>query len=157
MPLLLTIYISLRCKGRGHSSLVGEHDLSALHDAEGPGHDHLGWAHCVDEGEKRVLFFLSFVLCSVLTFLILISSQNVFFLRHIPPKSSSTVPVRQCFFHLRQRAEARQIFGGNAYTRSGLGEKAERLYRDVGAYAIPGGSEEILLDLAIRQGNKSKL
>ncbi|CAK9009823.1 unnamed protein product [Durusdinium trenchii] len=53
--------------------------------------------------------------------------------------------------------EARQIFGGNAYTRSGLGEKAERLYRDVGAYAIPGGSEEILLDLAIRQGNKSKL
>ncbi|CAE7275962.1 apdG [Symbiodinium sp. CCMP2456] len=53
--------------------------------------------------------------------------------------------------------EARQIFGGNAYTRSGLGERAERLYRDVGAYAIPGGSEEILLDLAIRQGNKSKL
>jgi len=53
--------------------------------------------------------------------------------------------------------EARQIFGGNGYTRSGLGEKVERLYRDVGAYAIPGGSEEILLDLSIRQGMKSKL
>jgi len=53
--------------------------------------------------------------------------------------------------------EARQIFGGNAYTRTGLGEKVERLYRDVGAYAIPGGSEEILLDLAVRQANKSKL
>ncbi|CAE7276093.1 apdG [Symbiodinium sp. CCMP2592] len=51
--------------------------------------------------------------------------------------------------------EARQIFGGNAYTRSGLGERAERLYRDVGAYAIPGGSEEILLDLAIRQERSS--
>jgi len=53
--------------------------------------------------------------------------------------------------------EARQIFGGNAYTRSGLGEKVERLYRDVGAYAIPGGSEEILLDLSVRQAAKSKL
>jgi len=53
--------------------------------------------------------------------------------------------------------EARQIFGGNAYTRTGLGERVERLYRDVGAYAIPGGSEEILLDLSVRQGMKSKL
>lgn len=53
--------------------------------------------------------------------------------------------------------EARQIFGGNGYTRSGLGEKVERLYRDVGAYAIPGGSEEILLDLSVRQASKSKL
>jgi len=53
--------------------------------------------------------------------------------------------------------EARQVFGGNAYTRSGLGEKVERLYRDVGAYAIPGGSEEILLDLSVRQGLKAKL
>jgi len=53
--------------------------------------------------------------------------------------------------------EARQVFGGNAYTRSGLGEKVERLYRDVGAYAIPGGSEEILLDLSVRQALKSKL
>ena len=79
-------------------------------------------------------------------------------------------------------AQARQIFGGNAYTRNGLGERAgstaqrhaaaqpnkrspprrelfaeaERLYRDVGAYAIPGGSEEILLDLAIRQARPKK-
>lgn len=27
----------------------------------------------------------------------------------------------------------------------------ERLYREVRAYAIPGGSEEILLDLGVRQ------
>ncbi len=30
-------------------------------------------------------------------------------------------------------------------------EQVERLYRDVRAYAIPGGSEEIMLDLSIRQ------
>jgi alkylation response protein AidB-like acyl-CoA dehydrogenase len=53
--------------------------------------------------------------------------------------------------------EAMQVFGGNGYTRSGLGEKVERLYRDVRAYAIPGGSEEILLDLSIRQAMKAKL
>jgi len=57
--------------------------------------------------------------------------------------------------------EASQIFGGNSYTQSGMGEKIERLYRDVRAYAIPGGSEEILLDLGVRQAvkqmNKSRL
>jgi alkylation response protein AidB-like acyl-CoA dehydrogenase len=37
--------------------------------------------------------------------------------------------------------EAAQIFGGLAYTRGGQGEKVERLYREVRAYAIPGGSE----------------
>ena len=50
--------------------------------------------------------------------------------------------------------EASQIFGGNSYTQNGLGEKIERLYRDVRAYAIPGGSEEILLDLAVKQALK---
>jgi len=38
-----------------------------------------------------------------------------------------------------------------SYTRGGQGAKIERLYRDVRAYAIPGGSEEIMLDLSIRQ------
>lgn len=47
--------------------------------------------------------------------------------------------------------EAAQIFGGLAYTRGGQGEKVERLYREVRAYAIPGGSEEIMIDLGIRQ------
>jgi alkylation response protein AidB-like acyl-CoA dehydrogenase len=50
--------------------------------------------------------------------------------------------------------EASQIFGGLAYTRGGQGEKVERLYREVRAYAIPGGSEEIMLDLGIRQAVK---
>ncbi|KAI8976006.1 acyl-CoA dehydrogenase/oxidase [Pilobolus umbonatus] len=50
--------------------------------------------------------------------------------------------------------EAAQIYGGLAYTRGGQAEKVERLYREVRAYAIPGGSEEIMLDLGVRQSMK---
>jgi len=50
--------------------------------------------------------------------------------------------------------EAAQIFGGLAYTRGGQGEKVERIYREVRAFAIPAGSEEIMLDLGIRQAMK---
>lgn len=50
--------------------------------------------------------------------------------------------------------EAAQIFGGLAYTRGGQGERVERLYREVRAYAIPGGSEEIMTELGIRQSLK---
>lgn len=50
--------------------------------------------------------------------------------------------------------EATQIFGGLGYTQGGKGGKVERLYRDVRSLAIPGGSEEIMLDLSIRQNLK---
>mmetsp|Transcript_83497 Transcript_83497/g.183525 ORF Transcript_83497/g.183525 Transcript_83497/m.183525 type:complete len:449 (-) Transcript_83497:402-1748(-) len=50
--------------------------------------------------------------------------------------------------------EAAQIFGGLAYSRGGQGEKVERLSREVRAMAVPGGSEEIMLDLGIRQSKK---
>lgn len=50
--------------------------------------------------------------------------------------------------------EAAQIFGGLSYSRGGQGGKIERLYRDTLAYKIPGGSEEIMLDLSIRQSLK---
>lgn len=50
--------------------------------------------------------------------------------------------------------EAAQIFGGLAYTRGGQGEKVERIYRDVLAYKIPAGSQEIMIDLAVRQAMK---
>jgi len=43
-----------------------------------------------------------------------------------------------------------QIFGGSGIVREGRGRRVERLYRDVKAQAIPGGSEEILEDSAIR-------
>ena len=50
--------------------------------------------------------------------------------------------------------EAAQVYGGLSYTRGGKGEKVERLYREVRAYAIPAGSEEIMLDLGVRQALK---
>merc|ERR1719493_34139 len=50
--------------------------------------------------------------------------------------------------------ESAQIFGGLSYTRGGQGEKVERLNREVRAMAVPGGSEEVMLDLGIRQSKK---
>jgi len=47
--------------------------------------------------------------------------------------------------------EASQVFGGASIVREGPGRVVERLYREVRASAIPGGSEEVLLDLAARQ------
>lgn len=46
--------------------------------------------------------------------------------------------------------EAAQIFGGSSIVREGRGKVVERLYREVRGAAIPGGSEEILLDFAVR-------
>jgi len=44
--------------------------------------------------------------------------------------------------------EAVQILGGNGFMR---GNKVERIYREVRVFAIGGGSEEIMRDLAARQ------
>ncbi|KAI1001215.1 Acyl-CoA dehydrogenase [Podosphaera aphanis] len=63
-------------------------------------------------------------------------------------KAQSTITFEFC------AREASQIFGGLSYSRGGQGSKIERLYRDVRAYAIPGGSEEIMLDLSVRQSLK---
>ncbi|KAI8924150.1 acyl-CoA dehydrogenase/oxidase [Entophlyctis helioformis] len=63
-------------------------------------------------------------------------------------KAQSTQTMEFC------AREAAQIFGGLSFTRGGQGEKVERLYREVRAYAIPGGSEEIMLDLGVRQSLK---
>ena len=46
--------------------------------------------------------------------------------------------------------EAVQIFGGLGYTRGGSGGKVERVYREVKAMAIPGGSEEIMMDFGVK-------
>lgn len=54
--------------------------------------------------------------------------------------------------------ESIQVFGGLGYSRGGQAEIPERLYRDCHALAIGGGSEEVLLDLGVRQSMKmSKL
>ncbi|CAK9008553.1 Acyl-CoA dehydrogenase AFT10-1 (AF-toxin biosynthesis protein 10-1) [Durusdinium trenchii] len=47
--------------------------------------------------------------------------------------------------------EASQILGGRSYLRGNhIGGRIERSYREVRVYAIGGGSEEIMLDLAAR-------
>ncbi|GIJ86787.1 hypothetical protein Asppvi_005682 [Aspergillus pseudoviridinutans] len=43
------------------------------------------------------------------------------------------------------------LFGGAGFTASGQGELVEAILRDVPGARIPGGSEDVLLDLAVRQ------
>lgn len=50
--------------------------------------------------------------------------------------------------------EACQVMGGIAYTKGGQGGRVERLYREVRGTAIPGGSEEIMADIGMRQSLK---
>lgn len=59
------------------------------------------------------------------------------------------VEATQCLEYCAR--EARQIFGGRAYVKGGRAAKVERIYRDVSALAVYGGSEEIMIDLASRQ------
>jgi len=68
-----------------------------------------------------------------------------------------SIPINVSFFKTEATQcmefcarEASQIFGGRSYVRGGRGGRIERIYRDVRAYAIYGGSEEILLDLGMR-------
>lgn len=72
-----------------------------------------------------------------------------------PPPSNSVPGINNSFNHFNYQVgkkilmvmcrEASQIFGGLAYTRGGQAEKVERIYREVRAYAIPAGSEEIMV------------
>jgi alkylation response protein AidB-like acyl-CoA dehydrogenase len=56
--------------------------------------------------------------------------------------------TRSCELCVRESA---QIFGGAGYVRGGVGQRVERAGRDVRGAVIPGGSDEILADLAVRQ------
>ena len=47
--------------------------------------------------------------------------------------------------------EAQQILGGAAYNKSGKGARIEQIGRDVRVHVVGGGSEEIMLNLAVRQ------
>ncbi|KEF55457.1 acyl-CoA dehydrogenase [Exophiala aquamarina CBS 119918] len=55
----------------------------------------------------------------------------------------------RCLEHVCR--EARQIMGGAGYTKTGKGARIEQISRDVGVHVIGGGSEEIMVDLAVRQ------
>ena len=47
-----------------------------------------------------------------------------------------------------------QCLGGIGLTRGGQGERVERVYRDISAITIPGGAQNIMLDLGVREGLK---
>jgi acyl-CoA dehydrogenase len=47
--------------------------------------------------------------------------------------------------------EASQVLGGAAYLRQGKGQLLERLVRELRVTVVGGGSEEVMLDLAMRQ------
>jgi len=54
----------------------------------------------------------------------------------------------RCFEYCAR--EASQVLGGNSCIRGGVGDRIERLYREVRCNAIAGGSEEILLELGTK-------
>lgn len=43
------------------------------------------------------------------------------------------------------------VHGGNGYTLTGKGQLVEKIYRDVPGARIPGGSEDVMFDLGVRQ------
>ena len=47
--------------------------------------------------------------------------------------------------------EAQQVFGGNGYSRGGVGGDVEQISRDLRMMVVGGGSEEILNDLAYKE------
>lgn len=51
-------------------------------------------------------------------------------------------------------SEAVKLFGGMGITQSGPGQTVERIFREYKALQIPGGSEDVMLDLGVRQGLK---
>ncbi|KAK0535599.1 hypothetical protein OC834_001464 [Tilletia horrida] len=50
--------------------------------------------------------------------------------------------------------DASQLLGGMGITKGGAGERVERIWREVKALQIPGGAEDVLLDLSVRQALK---
>lgn len=60
-------------------------------------------------------------------------------------KAQAGIVLREC------ADTAVLLFGGNGYTRTGQGALVEMIYREVPGARIPGGSEDVLLDLGVRQ------
>lgn len=85
--------------------------------------------------------------------------QFLYQMIHLPPKEADTklggltaLAKAKAGLVLNECAQcAVLLFGGNGYTTTGQGEIAERIYREVMGVRIPGGSEDVMLDLAVRQ------
>jgi len=51
----------------------------------------------------------------------------------------------------RVSRESQQILGGAGYSRGGNGARIEQISRDVRVLVVSGGSEEILMDMIVKQ------
>jgi alkylation response protein AidB-like acyl-CoA dehydrogenase len=51
--------------------------------------------------------------------------------------------------------EAQQIMGGAGYNRAGKGARVEQISRDARVHVVGGGSEEIMMSLAVREETKA--
>lgn len=51
--------------------------------------------------------------------------------------------------------EAQQIFGGAGYNKGGKGARVEQISRDVRVHVVGGGSEEIMMGLALQEETKA--
>ena len=51
--------------------------------------------------------------------------------------------------------ESQQVLGGAGYSMTGRGARIEQISRDVRVMVVGGGSEEILIDLALNQEIKA--
>jgi acyl-CoA dehydrogenase len=85
--------------------------------------------------------------------------QFLYQMVHLPPREADTklggltaLAKAKAGMVINECAQcAVLLFGGNGYTTTGQGEIAERIYREVMGTRIPGGSEDVMLDLAVRQ------
>jgi alkylation response protein AidB-like acyl-CoA dehydrogenase len=50
--------------------------------------------------------------------------------------------------------EAVKLMGGMGITKGGAGERIEIIFREFKSLQIPGGSEDVMLDLGVRQALK---
>lgn len=51
--------------------------------------------------------------------------------------------------------EAQQIMGGAGYNKAGKGARVEQISRDLRVHVVGGGSEEIMMSLALREETKA--
>lgn len=63
-------------------------------------------------------------------------------------KVMSTRALEKCL------REAQQIMGGAGYSKSGPGARIEQISRDLRVYVVGGGSEEIMMGLAVQEEMK---
>lgn len=71
------------------------------------------------------------------------------------PIANLKVLAGQTLEHVNR--EAQQIMGGLGYSKNGRGARIEQISRDTRVMVVGGGSEEILIDLAVNQELKAMM